>query len=176
MEKNGEAGVDWMSPVGELVYTGANVALGYAICAEDLKKGDEFHGVLHTGDMARIDADGYFYIVGRRSRFIKMAGKRVGLDEVEKILRMEFPELDIACAGKDEALHVYAAIGDDAGADETETVKEGTAAELINKKLSDGIRMHIEKMTGIPGRHVQIIQVREIPRSSSGKIHYADLR
>ena len=176
-EKKGEAGVDWMSPVGELVYTGANVALGYALCAEDLKKGDEFHGVLYTGDMARKDADGFFYIVGRRSRFIKMVGKRVGLDEVEKILRTEFPGLDLVCTGKDEALHVYVAVGDHERADDDETVKEGmTAAVLINEKIVDEMRMYIEKMTGIPGRRVQIIPVREIPRSSSGKIHYADLK
>jgi acyl-coenzyme A synthetase/AMP-(fatty) acid ligase len=63
---------------------------------------------LHTGDMARRDEDGYFYIVGRQSRFIKIAGKRIGLDEVEKILRTAFPDLDLACAGKDEDLHVFA--------------------------------------------------------------------
>ena len=62
------------SPVGELVYAGPNVALGYAVCAEDLAKGDEFHGILHAGDMACRDGDGYFYIVGRQSRFIKSAG------------------------------------------------------------------------------------------------------
>ena len=97
-----------LSPVGELIYTGPNVALGYAVRAEDLGRGDDFHGVLHTGDMARRDEDGYFYIVGRQSRFIKIAGKRIGLDEVEKILRTAFPDLDLACAGKDEDLHVFA--------------------------------------------------------------------
>ena len=41
---------------GELVYEGANVTLGYAECAEDLAKGDERHGRLITGDMAKRDA------------------------------------------------------------------------------------------------------------------------
>ena len=55
--------------VGELIYSGENVALGYAECGEDLKKGDEFNGVLHTGDIARKDEDGFVYIVGRQKRF-----------------------------------------------------------------------------------------------------------
>ena len=48
--------------VGELVYEGPNVTLGYVQCREDLLKGDERHGILETGDMAKCDADGYFYI------------------------------------------------------------------------------------------------------------------
>ena len=52
-----EADVD-----GELIYEGPNVSLGYAECRADLAKGDENHGVLHTGDVARRDADGYYYI------------------------------------------------------------------------------------------------------------------
>ena len=75
---------------GELVYCGPNVMLGYAECREDLAKGDELHGVLRTGDLARQDADGYFYITGRLKRFLKMFGKRFNLDDVEKILSRRF--------------------------------------------------------------------------------------
>ena len=41
--------------IGELVYEGKNVTLGYAICKEDLKKEDERYGLLETGDMAKMD-------------------------------------------------------------------------------------------------------------------------
>ena len=188
-----------LSPVGELVYTGPNVALGYALCAADLAKGDEFHGVLHTGDMARRDQDGYFYIVGRRSRFIKMAGKRIGLDQVERILRAAFPDLDLACAGKDDDLHVYIVLpgrqmevpgtipGVAAGA-----IQDAAAVELGGEskaaagtvkleeseeaaEWTDRILDRIQEMTGIPERRVKVFPVQEIPRSSSGKIRYAEL-
>ena len=186
----GENAENILSPVGELVYTGPNVAMGYALCAADLAKGDEFHGVLHTGDMARRDQDGYFYIVGRRSRFIKMAGKRIGLDQVERILRRAFPDLDLACAGEDDDLHVYIVLpgqpSGDAGAAAGDHVKgsggtngtdgtRGSAEPVTGEEWTDRILDCIQEMTGIPERRVSIFPVREIPRSSSGKIRYAAL-
>ena len=57
---------------GELVYRGENVTMGYAVCKEDLVKGDENHGIMHTGDIAYRDADGYYFIVGRMKRFLKI--------------------------------------------------------------------------------------------------------
>ena len=44
--------------VGEMIYRGPNVTLGYAVCGKDLDKGDENNGILHTGDVARRDKDG----------------------------------------------------------------------------------------------------------------------
>ena len=93
---------------GELVYEGPIVAMGYATCAEDLLKGDEWNGVRETGDMATIDADGYVTLTGRASRFIKIFGNRVSLQEVENILKDAFPAASIAATGADNALHVFA--------------------------------------------------------------------
>ena len=70
-EFNGKT-IDEPDVDGELVYEGPNVSLGYAECRADLAKGDENHGVLHTGDVARRDADGYYYITGRMKRFVKV--------------------------------------------------------------------------------------------------------
>ncbi|CAP56950.1 AMP-binding protein [Gluconacetobacter diazotrophicus] len=72
---------------GELVYEGPNVSMGYANSWQDLATGDQFGGRLHTGDQARIDADGFVTIVGRRKRFIKLHGISVNLDHVESVLR-----------------------------------------------------------------------------------------
>ena len=92
---------------GELVYEGPNVTLGYAECAADLAKGDERHGVLATGDMARFDADGYYYIVGRKKRFLKIYGNRVNLDEVDRLLKARFNNLDCASAGVDDHMYLF---------------------------------------------------------------------
>lgn len=90
---------------GEMVYRGENVTLGYATCAEDLMKGDENYGVMHTGDLARRDADGCYFIMGRIKRFLKIFGLRIGLDEVERLIKEEF-KVDCYCKGTDDKLIV----------------------------------------------------------------------
>ena len=59
--------------------------MGYALNRDDLTKGDEFCGEYHTGDIAKRDAEGFYYIIGRKGRFLKLFGLRVSLDETELI-------------------------------------------------------------------------------------------
>ena len=68
--------INEMEAVGEMVYRGPNVTFGYAQSGTDLAKGDENGGVQRTGDIARRDAEGFYYIVGRISRFLKLYGLR----------------------------------------------------------------------------------------------------
>jgi acyl-coenzyme A synthetase/AMP-(fatty) acid ligase len=136
---------------GELIYEGDNVSLGYAEDDTDLSKGDENKGVLRTGDIAKRDTDGYYYIVGRRSRFVKVLGKRVNLDEIEAWLRKE--GLDCACAGGDDAVRVYI----------TDTGAEQNVRDLL-KQIFD-----------LRAPSVTIHIINEIPRNSSNKIEYASL-
>ena len=91
--------------VGEIVYQGDNVMLGYAETKEDLSKGDELQGVLYTGDLGYKDADGFFYVTGRMKRFIKIFGLRINLDEVQKMIENHF-KISVACTGKDELLKI----------------------------------------------------------------------
>lgn len=71
--------------VGELVYSGPNVMMGYATSPADLAAGSELAD-LHTADLAREIAPGVFEVVGRRSRFAKVFGIRLDLDEIERKL------------------------------------------------------------------------------------------
>lgn len=68
--------------VGELVYSGPNVMMGYAESRDDLARGHDLVE-LRTGDLGCQDADGLWRVVGRRSRFAKVLGLRVDLDRVE---------------------------------------------------------------------------------------------
>lgn len=97
----------------ELLYTGPNVMLGYANCRADLALGDEQHGFLRTGDVARQDEDGYFYITGRLKRFVKLAGNRIGLDEVEQQLQNKLG-LPVMASGRDERLVIWLEATDEA--------------------------------------------------------------
>ncbi len=71
---------------GELIYRGPNVMMGYGLEAADLARGPELDA-LATGDIAELTPAGLYRIVGRTSRFSKIAGLRIGFDEVERILR-----------------------------------------------------------------------------------------
>lgn len=132
---------------GELVYRGENVTLGYATCAEELLKGDENHGVMHTGDIARRDADGCYFIVGRLKRFLKIFGLRIGLDEIENLVRSRF-EADCLCSGNDETLEVSIA-------------KFGIASDVID---------FIEEKTHLYRNAIKVLEVDSIARNESGKV------
>jgi acyl-coenzyme A synthetase/AMP-(fatty) acid ligase len=91
--------------VGELDYSGPNVMLGYAEDRLDLVKSDELLGRLPTGDLAKVDQDGFYYIVGRMKRILKVYGRRVNLDEVEVLLKKQFGT--VACQGLDDNLVIF---------------------------------------------------------------------
>lgn len=138
---------------GELVYEGPNVTLGYAECGEDLVKGDERHGRLETGDMAKRDADGYYYIVGRKKRFLKLFGNRINLDEIDRMVKAEFEDVDCASTGTDELMQVY--ITD-------ESCKKDVEAFLLD-------RIHINASA------ISVNVVPAIPKNEAGKVLYTQL-
>jgi acyl-CoA synthetase (AMP-forming)/AMP-acid ligase II len=90
----------------EVVYRGPNVMMGYAESAADLVKGDEQGGVLRTGDLGRVDDEGFLFITGRLKRMAKVFGVRVNLDDVEK----NFP---VAAVAGDDQLVVFVVDLDD---------------------------------------------------------------
>jgi len=136
---------------GELIYKGDNVTLGYAESCLDLSKGDENKGILHTGDLAKRDADGFYYITGRKKRFLKMFGKRVNLNEVEELIKEA--GYDCACTGTDDNLNIY-------------------MTELDTK---DWVRKYLVECVGINQAGFSIVLIDKIPRNASGKVQYSAL-
>lgn len=132
---------------GEMVYRGENVTLGYATCREDLLKGDENHGIMHTGDLARRDADGCYFIIGRLKRFLKIYGLRIGLDEVERMIKTEY-KTDCYCKGNDEKLIVL----------------------VTDSKLQDVLPNYIEDKTHLFHQKIEVQVVDQILRNEAGKV------
>ncbi|MRX78386.1 AMP-binding protein [Pedobacter petrophilus] len=97
--KNGRLDIDPDS--GELRYYGPNIFGGYATKAEDLLTYQK-EDMLLTGDLARADEDGFFYITGRSKRFIKLFGVRINLDEIEQILTEKFNNVRFICIGEED--------------------------------------------------------------------------
>jgi len=140
--------------VGELVYSGPNVSMGYASGHEELAKGDERGGVLRTGDLAKRDVDGDYFIVGRLKRFIKLFGHRTNLLDIENFLLGE--GYSVACSGKDDLLEVYAIDIDEA---------EG-------KKLKQMVSNYLK----VALQGVLVYTISEFPRNDSGKLQYVELK
>lgn len=138
--------------VGELVYMGDNVCLGYAEQKADLYKPDENCGVLYTGDLAYRDADGFYFIAGRKKRFLKLFGNRVSLDYIETLLKDYLKEC--VCVGNDYKLFVYT------------TDKDCDATKIVD---------FLVQRTKILRSSFVVRYIDAIPRSETGKILYKKL-
>ena len=151
INENGKI-IEKINTVGELIYEGPNVCMSYAESLKDLSENDINQGKLFTGDLAKIDEDGFYYIVGRKKRFLKIFGNRVNLDELEGILKAI--TTDCVCTGNDEKIIVYI----------TEDLKKEKIRDYISSKL---------------GLHHSIFSINiidKIPRNSSGKTIYSKLK
>lgn len=137
--------------VGELCYTGENVFMGYAEERSDLSKGHTNDGFLRTGDLALRDSDGFFTIVGRLSRFAKVFGLRINLDDLERHLKTL--QSECACIGEQEQIVIFA----------------------TNHDALDDLRDAASIFTGL-SRHAFVSRFLEsIPTTESGKVKYAAL-
>jgi len=137
--------------VGELVYRGPNVMLGYAENRQDLANPRVITG-LRTGDLAVRKPNGYFKIVGRLKRFIKLYGLRVNLDDVEVFLSASGNRF--YCSGTDDLLVVF----------HVEAVDEAGVLSALASKYN------------IRESQIELRRLPEMPLMSSGKVDYARLK
>ena len=133
--------------LGELVYSGPNVMLGYAESVLDLARGREVDE-LRTGDLARVGPDGLVEIVGRRSRFAKVLGLRIDLDQVER---------DVAATGHE--IHCVD-LGDAIG------------VLVAAPGRGDEVTQTVTRRHGIPASAVVVLDGLEAPRLATGKPDY----
>jgi acyl-CoA synthetase (AMP-forming)/AMP-acid ligase II len=137
---------------GEVFYQGPNVMMGYATGAADLARGDELNGVLATGDLGRLDADGFLTLTGRLKRIGKVFGVRLNLDDVEAMVT---------------GLGPVAAVSD---GDRIVLWTESAAAEdrqTAASRLADRLRLHPS------GFDVRALD--RLPLLANGKIDYRAL-
>ena len=130
--------------VGELVYEGPNVMMGYAEEPADFAMGrtvDE----LRTGDLARRRADGMYEIVGRSNRFAKIFGLRIDLDRVERLFADE--DLAVRAVGCDAHLALF----------------------VLADRFVHRVHARATSLFGLPMHAIRVHAVAEFPRTSSGK-------
>ncbi|MEX2306703.1 MAG: acyl-CoA ligase (AMP-forming), exosortase A system-associated [Pirellulales bacterium] len=160
--------------IGELVHRGPTVSLGYwghpELTARVLRPhpspppglGDA-EKVCYSGDLVRMDDDGFLYFVGRRDNLIKSSGFRISPNEVEEALCKAGRLREAAVIGlPDPALGQF--------------IK---AFVVAHEGASLDTDVLLEETTALLPRHMvpKVVEVlRELPKTSSGKIDYPELR
>lgn len=137
--------------VGELIYEGPNVCLGYAHNFNDLSLGDKNNGILYTGDIAKRDKEDFFYIIGRTKRIAKIFGMRISLDEIEEQLKNN--AISAACIEKENCIFIYF----------TKTSDIKIAKQIITKKMK------------INPKLIRIQLLKKIPLTHNGKYDYLEI-
>src|SRR5262249_50081535 len=118
----------------------------------DLTKGDELQGRLYTGDRARIDSDGFLYILGRSNRDAKLFGLRISLDELETFVKAHGPAA--AVAAPDRGIIFF-------------EVRTERSHRAICDALSAKLQIHRSAF--------ELRRVENLPTKDNGKIDYQDL-
>ena len=148
--------------VGELCIKGPQVMKGYWQRPEETAKIIDADGWLHTGDIARMDEKGYFYIVDRKKDMILVSGFNVYPNEIEDVIAMMPGVLEVAAVGV---------------ADE----KSGEAVKVVIVKkdpnlTAEQVKAHArENLTGY--KQPKVVEFRtELPKTNVGKILRRELR
>lgn len=148
---------------GELLVRGPNVMLGYLGRDDATRDTLDADGFLHTGDIARVDEDGVFWIVDRLKELIKYKGYQVAPAELEALL-LTHPEIaDAAVVGAPDA--------------DGQEVPKAFVVRVQDSSLDeDGVMSFVEAHVAPHKKIRQVSFIEVVPKSSSGKILRKDLR
>jgi acyl-CoA synthetase (AMP-forming)/AMP-acid ligase II len=156
LKPDGQAVVPGSDETGEIVASGANITLGYwndpAETAKYFRKGR-----LHTGDIARVDADGFIYVVERERDMIKSGGNRVSAKEIEDVIAGLPEVVEVAVLGMPHELLGEAIQAFIVAAPEYEITPESVQKHCRNR---------------LPAFKVpeSVVFLKNMPHNSSGKI------
>ena len=137
---------------GELIYLGKNVSLGYANDFASLNSENNNKGKLNTGDIAYKDEDGFYYISGRKNRFVKIFGNRINLDDIEQ--KLNSIGIKNICVNNKDIIYVC-------------IVSYNSKEKIDNRFISKIINIHFSKIV--------IKFINEIPKTTNGKVAYTKL-
>jgi acyl-[acyl-carrier-protein]-phospholipid O-acyltransferase/long-chain-fatty-acid--[acyl-carrier-protein] ligase len=156
--------VDGVAEGGRLWVRGPNIMRGY-LNPEPNAKFQAQGGWYDTGDIARVDEDGYLFILGRLKRFAKVSGEMVSLTAVEEALAGAFPQY---------GMRFQAAIITRPDADRGEALIAVSNEQKLNL---EEIRAAI-KAKGLSNLCVpkEVKYLRDIPKLGTGKVDHRELQ
>jgi long-chain acyl-CoA synthetase len=148
--------------VGELCIKGPQVMQGYWQRAEETSKVIDADGWLHTGDMAKMDSAGFFYIVDRKKDMILVSGFNVYPNEIEDVIATMPGVLEVAAVG----------VPDDKSGEAVKVVIVRKDPSLTAEQVKAFCK---DQLTGY--KHPKIVEFRtELPKTNVGKILRRELR
>ena len=119
-----------------------------------------YDGIYFTADGARMDEDGYFWLLGRVDDVINVSGHRIGTMEVESALVDNHKVAEAACIGKDHAVKGQAVVA-------FVTLKDGV--DMSDDVITE-LKAHVAGKIGAMARPDDIHFAAELPKTRSGKI------
>jgi acyl-coenzyme A synthetase/AMP-(fatty) acid ligase len=147
---------------GEIAALGDNITLGYWRAPEESARTFR-DGVLYTGDIARVDEDGFLYIVDRASDFLKVGGERVSCRRIEERLLKCDELLEVAVVGRPD-----------------EVLGESVAAFVVPETPRPGLEQRVMKFSKetMPPQLVprEVVVMDALPKNSAGKLNKTSLR
>jgi acyl-[acyl-carrier-protein]-phospholipid O-acyltransferase/long-chain-fatty-acid--[acyl-carrier-protein] ligase len=149
--------------IGRLFVRGPNVMRGY-LNAEANAKFRALDGWYDTGDIARVDADGFVYILGRLKRFAKISGEMVSLTAVEEVLANAFTRYGLKFA--------IAVLSKPDAAKGEKLVAVTNEPKLTLDAVREALRARGLGNLSFP-RELKLM--RELPRLGSGKVNHREL-
>jgi long-chain acyl-CoA synthetase len=150
--------------VGELHVRGPNVMKGYYRAPEETAAAIDTEGWFNTRDLARLDRDGYLFIVGRTKELIVRFGFNVYPAEVEAVLNNHPQVVRSAVIGR-------VVEGVDGGEEVIAFVQTAPGSPLTASQMADHAAQHLAPYK----RPTQVLMVREMPLTPTGKVMKEEL-
>lgn len=147
---------------GDIYYRGANVYLGYVKERSDLTENADVWrqntDLLDTGDVGKLDEEGYLYITGRKKRFIKCNGIRISLDELERSIEIKWA-VPVVCVSRvsDEQILLF--------------IRTMDFRNIDIMELTEYLRQF-----GIRREQYQIRKIQAFHYCDNGKLDYASFK
>jgi acyl-[acyl-carrier-protein]-phospholipid O-acyltransferase/long-chain-fatty-acid--[acyl-carrier-protein] ligase len=152
-----------ISGTGRLFVKGPNVMKGY-LNAEANAKFQALEGWYDTGDIARVDDEGFVYILGRLKRFAKVSGEMVSLTAVEDALAGAFPHYGLKFA--------VAVIARPDEAKGEKLIAVTNESRLTLEEMREAVKKRGLMNIAVP-REIKV--VHDIPRLGTGKVNHREL-
>ena len=102
--------------------------------------------------MAQFDSDGFYYIVVRKKRFLKIFGNRVNLDEIDRLIKGHF-DIEVASAGVDDHMDIF----------------------ITDESQKENVKAFIAETTKLNASAFNVRVIDSIPKNEAGKILFKEL-